>query len=155
MIVEAQVGIQGSRAAVWAAMADIEHAAGFIGGIESIEVLERPARGLVGLKWRETRMLFGKPAGAVKWVTEAVENEGYTTRAEEQGFVYTATLSLAEGPGGVTLTSAHDSRPQTFGARLMALPMGLFFKGAIRKALLQDLSDIKAVVERTRHAVAA
>ena len=148
MIVQAQVSIQGSRAAVWAAIADIENAADIVNGIESIEVLERPASGLVGLKWRETRMLFGKPASAVKWVTEAVENEFYTTRAEEQGFVYTATLSLAEGPGGVTLTSAHDSLPQTFGARLMTLPMGLFFKGAIRKALLQDLDDIKAAVER-------
>jgi len=148
VIVQAQVSIQGSRAAVWAAIADIENAADIVNGIESIEVLERPASGLVGLKWRETRMLFGKPASAVKWVTEAVENEFYTTRAEEQGFVYTATLSLAEGPGGVTLTSAHDSLPQTFGARLMTLPMGLFFKGAIRKALLQDLDDIKAAVER-------
>lgn len=147
MIVEAQVGIQDSRAAVWAVIADIENAADFINGIEAIEVLERPARGLVGLRWRETRMLFGKPASVVKWITEAVENEFYKTRAEEQGFVYTATLSLSEGSGGVILTSAHDSLPQNLGARLMGIPMGLFFKGVIRKALLQDLNDIKSAVE--------
>ena len=147
MIVEAQVGIQDSRAAVWAVIADIENAADFINGIEAVEVLERPARGLVGLRWRETRMLFGKPASVVKWITEAVENEFYKTRAEEQGFVYTATLSLSEGSGGVILTSAHDSLPQNLGARLMGIPMGLFFKGVIRKALLQDLNDIKSAVE--------
>jgi len=147
VIVEAQVGIQDSRAAVWAVIADIENAADFINGIEAVEVLERPARGLVGPRWRETRMLFGKPASVVKWITEAVENEFYKTRAEEQGFVYTATLSLSEGSGGVFLTSAHDSLPQNLGARLMGIPMGLFFKGVIRKALLQDLNDIKSAVE--------
>lgn len=30
----------------------------------------------------------------------------------------------------------------------MSLPMGLLFKGVARKALLQDLNDIKAAVER-------
>jgi hypothetical protein len=32
-------------------------------------------------------------------------------------------------------------------ARLKSLPMGLF-KGVIRKAILQDLNDIKSAVER-------
>ena len=49
--------------------------------------------------------------------------------------------------GGVTLTSAHDSQPQSIGARIMSIPMGLFFKGAIKKAVLQDLTDIKGAVE--------
>jgi hypothetical protein len=30
----------------------------------------------------------------------------------------------------------------------MSIPMGLFFKGVARKALLQDLNDIKAAVEK-------
>src|SRR4051812_40642248 len=60
MIVEAQVTISGSRAAIWAAITNIENASEFISGIKSIEVVEKPANGLVGLKWRETRMLFGK-----------------------------------------------------------------------------------------------
>src|SRR6266481_1897238 len=82
MIVEAQVTINGSRAAIWAAIANIENASETISGIENIEVLEKPANGLVGLKWRETRMLFGKPATVEKWITDAAENEFYKTRAE-------------------------------------------------------------------------
>ena len=62
MIVEAQVTINGSKAAIWAAITNIENASETISGIENIEVLEQPATGLVGLKLRETRMLFGKPA---------------------------------------------------------------------------------------------
>ena len=87
MLVEVQVTIDAPRAAIWAAMTDIENAAQTIRGIESIDIVQKPARGLVGLRWQETRMLFGKPATAEKWVTEAVENEFYKTRAESDGFV--------------------------------------------------------------------
>src|SRR5438046_817417 len=66
MIVEAQVTINGSKAAIWAAITNIENASETISGIEKIEVVEKPANGLVGLRWRETRMLFGKPATVEK-----------------------------------------------------------------------------------------
>lgn len=148
MIVEVQVEIKGSREAIWAAMTDIENASKIISGIDNIEVLEKPAHGLVGLKWAETRMLFGKPATAEKWITDAAENEFYKTRAESDGFVFVSTTSISESSGGMTLTSSHDSRPQTVVARLMSIPMVLFFKGVARKALLQDLNDIKAAVEK-------
>jgi hypothetical protein len=148
MLVEVQVTINGSREAVWAAITDIENAATFVSGIMKIEVLERPPTGLVGLKWRETRMLFGKPAAADKWITEAAENTSYKTRAEDGGFVFLSTITISEGGGGVTLTSIHDSRPQGLVAKVMSIPMRLFFKGVARKALLKDLIDIKAAVER-------
>jgi hypothetical protein len=148
MFVEAQVTVDGARAAIWAAVTDIENAAKIISGIENIEILEKPATGLVGLKWRETRMLFGKPATAEKWITNAVENEFYETRAESDGFVFLTTIRLSEGNGGITVTSSHDSQPQTIGARLMSIPMGLLFKGVAKKAILQDLNDIKAAVEQ-------
>jgi hypothetical protein len=147
MLVEVQVTINGSRAATWAAATDIENASKTISGIDKIEVLEKPASGLVGLKWRETRMLFGKPATAEKWITEAAENQFYKTRAESDGFVFLSTTTLSEGKGGITLASAHDSQPQSIGAKLMSIPMGLFFKGVAKKALLKDLNDIKSAVE--------
>jgi carbon monoxide dehydrogenase subunit G len=148
MIVEAQVTINGSKAAIWAAITNIENASETISGIENIEVLEKPANGLVGLKWRETRLLFGKPAAVEKWITDAVENEFYKTRAEDGGFVFLTTKSILESSGGMTLTEAHESKPQTIVAKLMSVTMLLLFKGVVRKALLQDLNDIKAAVER-------
>ncbi len=110
MIVEAQVTINGSKAAIWTAITDIANASETISGIENIEVLERPANGLVGLKWRETRMLFGKTATAEKWITDAAEKKSYKTRAESDGFVFLSTMA--------------------------------------KKALLQDLNDIKSAVEQ-------
>ena len=148
MIVEAQVTINGSKAAIWAVITNIENASETISGIENIEVLEKPANGLVGLKWRETRMLFGKPATAEKWITDAAENEFYKTRAEDSGYVFLSTMSISESNGGIMLTSSHDSRPQGIVARLMSIPMVIFFKGVAKKALLQDLNDIKSAVEQ-------
>jgi hypothetical protein len=148
VLVEVQVTITGSKPAIWAAMTDIENASKIISGIEKIEVVERPARGLVGLRWRETRMLFGKPATAEKWITDAAENEFYKTRAESDGFVFLSTMSLSGNDGRITLTSAHDSQPQTIAARLMSIPMVVLFKGVAKKALVQDLNDIKSAVER-------
>jgi len=148
MLVEVQVSINGSRAAVWAAITDIENAAKTISGIENIEILTLPASGLVGLKWRETRMLFGKPATADKWITDAAENQFYKTRAESDGFIFLSTTSIAESGSGITLASVHDSQPQTIATKLMAIPMRVLFKGVAKKALLQDLNDIKSAIEQ-------
>ena len=147
MLVEAQVTIKGSKAAIWAAMTNIEHASETISGIEKIEVLEKPAKGLVGLKWRETRMLFGKPATVEKKITHAAENEFYKTSAEDSGFVFLTTMRISERSGGMTLSSSHDSKPQGIVARLQSIPMVLF-KGVVRKAIMQDLNDYKSAVEQ-------
>lgn len=146
MIVEAQVTIHGSKATVWAALTDLEHAADIIRGVERIEIVERPANGLVGLRWRETRMLFGEPATVEKRITEARENEFYATRAEDGGFVFLTTHRITEDRGRITLTGIHETRPRGFVARLKSLPM-VFFKGVIRKAIMKDLEDIKKAVE--------
>ena len=148
MIVEARVTIDGSKAAIWSAIANIEGASEILSGVERIEVLEKPAHGLVGLKWRETRMLFGKPATVEKWITDAAENEFYKTRAESDGCVFLSTMSISESRNGMMLTSSHESKPQTIVAKLLSIPVGLLFKGVARKALLQDLNDIKSAVEQ-------
>ena len=45
------------------------------------------------------------------------------------------------------LTSSHDSRAQSIVKRLLSGPMMFLFKGVAKKALLQDLNDIKSAVE--------
>lgn len=147
MIVEVHVTINGSKAAVWAATTDIAHFAQLLSGVEKIEILERPVTGLVELKWKETRILFGKSTTVEKWITEATENEFYITRAEDGGFVFLTTNRISGSDGSVTLTGIHETQPQGFAARLKSLQM-VFFKGVIKKAILQDLNDIKAVVEQ-------
>jgi hypothetical protein len=148
MTVEEQVTINGSKAAIWATISNIENAPQTVSGIQSIEVVEKPANGLIGLKWRETRTLFGKPATAEKWITDAAENEFYTTKAESDGFVYLCTKRISESSGGVALTESHEFNPQTFAAKLMSIPMRFVIKTVAKKCIRQDLHDIKAAVER-------
>ena len=145
MIVEARVTIQGSRAAAWATLTDVDKAATIVRGIEAIEVVARPASGLVGLRWRETRILFGEAATVEKRITEATES-AYTTQAEDGGFVFVTTHRLEGSDGAITVVATHETRPQGFVAAVKSLPMFLF-KRTIQKAILQDLSDIKSAVE--------
>lgn len=147
MIVEARVTINGSRASIWAATTDIAHLAERLSGVEKIEIVEKPASGLVGLRWKETRLLFGQAATVEKWITEAQENAYYTTRAEQDGYVFVTTNRISGSDGNVTLAGSHETRPQGFAARLKSLPM-VFFKGVIKKAILRDLNDIKAAIEQ-------
>lgn len=147
MTVSASITIHATTSAVWAATTDIARFAELLSGVEKIEIVQRPATGLVGLKWKETRILFGKPATLEKWITEAKENEFYKTRAEQDGFVFITTNRITGSDGSVAFTAIHETILQGFAAKLKALPM-VFFKGVIKKAILQDLNDIKKVVER-------
>ena len=148
MIVEAKVLINGSIAAVWAAITEIADTETIVTGIMKIEMIDRPKDTLIGVRWRETRLLFDKPATVEKWITEATES-AFTTRAEDGGFVFVTTHRVSESNGGVTLVGTHETHPQGLVAAFKAMPMFLF-KGVIRKMILQDLNDIKSAVERSR-----
>lgn len=67
--------IQAPRERVWQIITDIAHAAKTISGLKELTVLERPAAGLIGLKWTETRVMFGKEAAETMWITAAAENQ--------------------------------------------------------------------------------
>ncbi len=149
MAIEVEVTIEGSKADVWNVITDIQNAADTITGIEEIEVLERPGDGLVGLKWKETRTIFGRTATEIMWITDVVENEMYKTRAESHGAVYITSLVVSEQGAKTRLTMAFDAAPQTLSAKVMAATTGIFFKKATKNALEQDLIDIKTAVEQT------
>src|SRR5690349_332290 len=110
MIVEGQITIKANKEKVWTTITNIRDAEKIISGIEKIEVLHEPANGLVGLKWRETRMYFGKPAAVDKWITGAVKNECYTTRSEMDGFIFLTTMAISENGEGTWLKSSHETK---------------------------------------------
>lgn len=147
MNVKVEQPIHATREKIWQVIADIDHAVNNINAIEKVEILERPPEGLKGLKWRETRTLFGKTATEVMWITEAVENQYYKTRAESHGAVYISTLSISGTGNNCTLTMEFESRAQSLGGKLLAAIFGRMFKNATKKAFIQDLGDIKKVAE--------
>ena len=147
MQVEAKVCIKGSKEEIWQVITDIENSAKTIAAIEKIEILEQPTAGLAGLKWRETRTMFGKSATEVMWITDFKENEFYETRAESHGAIYRSRLQVEEQDGETCLTMEFSGEARTLVSKIMSGIMGLFLKSATRKALQEDLEDIKAAVE--------
>lgn len=146
MKLKVQITINSSKEKVWKVITDIENSVNTIKGIEKIEILEKPADSFTGLKWRETRTMFGQTATEVMWITDAVENEYYTTRAESHGAIYTTELVLSDKGSSTELTMDFGAELVTFKAKLFSL-MGFLFIGATKKALKEDLEDIKAKVE--------
>lgn len=146
MIVETQISINSSKAAVWAAITDIQNATKIIKSIEKIEILHESPGNLIGLKWRETRMYFGKPAAIDKWITDAEENKFYKTKAAMDGFIFITTITISENDNSIRLTSSHETHAQNFFAKIKSLPM-IFFKGMLKKAIQQDLENYKLAAE--------
>jgi hypothetical protein len=148
MKVHVQIPINASKEAIWNTITDIEHAASHVKGIEHVEILERPKQGLVGLKWKETRTMFGKKATETMWITEAEPLKSYTTRAENHGAVYISRLYITEENGMNILHMEFTGIPQHFMARILGVIFGFMMKGATKKMLMKDLVDIKGHVER-------
>lgn len=147
MKVSVDVAINGTKEAIWQVITDIEGAVERIEGIQKVEVLEKPDDSFVGFKWRETRIMFGKEATEVMWVTDAEENKGYQTRAESHGAIYISTFTIEEKEDHCVLTMGFESQVVSIGGRLMDKVFGKMMKGATEKDLRKDLEDIKAYIE--------
>lgn len=138
--------IRAPRARVWEIITDIENAAETISAITELTVLERPNQGLLGLKWTETRVMFGKDAQETMWISAAEDQQWYETTAENHGAIYKSRLEIRDADEGVELSMRFDATPTNFKSRIMC---GMFslFQGSAKKALQQDLKDIKARAE--------
>jgi len=148
MNIHVEIPIQAPREKIWEIITNFEGAADRISGIQKVEILEKPQEGIIGLKWRETRIMFGKEATEVMWITGAKENEYYQTQAESHGSIYTTRLAISGGAVDThILYMSFTAEPQSLGAKVMAATLGGLFKNATKKALQKDLEDIKAAAE--------
>lgn len=148
MKLTAQINIDKPIEEVWNTITDIKNSKGFIQSITKIEVLEDPKNTLLGFKWKETRVMFGKEATEIMWITDFVENEFYQTRAESHGSIYISRLEVKSVDKKTQLTMSFSAEAQTLFAKIFSGLMGFLIKGSMRKAVIKDLSDIKAHVER-------
>ena len=149
MKLKAEIIINGTKEQIWQVITDIEGSIDRISAIEKIDILDKPESGMLGLKWEETRTMFGKSATEIMWITEVVENEYYQTRAESNGAIYKSRLKIEETGDKSKLTMEFEGAAQSAFAKIMSLLTGFMFKSATEKALQEDLKDIKAFVEKT------
>lgn len=147
MEVTTNLKVNSNKEAIWAVLCDIENAEKNISGIDRVEILNKPEQGMVGLKWKETRTMFGKEATEVMWITEAVENKYYRTRAESHGSIYKSTMSLEEKEGYCLLSMGFKGEAVSLGAKVSNFIFSKMIKKSLIKTMLVDLEDIKGVVE--------
>lgn len=155
MKISVDIEIDSSVESVWQAVSNIENADKMISAITALTVLEEPddEGSLVGLKWKETRKVFGKEADETMWITEYEENRYYATRAENHGAVYRSTMSVKEIGENTLLTLTFENSPSSLFVKVVSAVMGIFVKRAMTKMLDKDLQDIKQFVESSSDTV--
>ena len=147
MNVHVETTVNAPIADVWAVVTDIPNAAENISGVDDVEVLEKPAEGLVGLKWKETRTIGGRSATETMWITDVEEEGYYTTEARSHGAIYRTDIRLADAADGTLLSMEFGGEAQSLGAKIMSTVFGFMIKRSVKKALRKDLEDIKAAAE--------
>lgn len=141
------IEIKAQKEKVWKVITDIENSVNTISGIEKIEILNKPKDTLVGLKWKETRTIFGKSATETMWITEATENNYYKTRAESNGAIYQTILKLSEKENNTLLTMEFNSEAITIKGKIMTFIFGRMLNKSMKRLIKKDLIDIKNTVE--------
>lgn len=147
MNLEETIEVQASTEEIWAVITDIKGAEYRLSGIDKVEILYQPESGLVGLKWKETRTMFGKQAEETMWIIEAKAPEFYITEAHNHGMVYKSKMFIRRKEDLSILGMAFQADPQSLGAKIMAALSRLFMKKSMRKMMRRDLNELKAVIE--------
>lgn len=147
MQLSASVEIKRPIEQVWKTIIDFENCSNYIQAITKLEILNKPEDTLIGFKWKETRVMFGKEATETMWITDYAENDFYQTRAESHGSVYISRLTVESLGEDTRLTMSFSGEAQTFFVKLIAAIMGFMVKGSMKKAIAKDLDNIKNHLE--------
>ncbi|RVU83716.1 SRPBCC family protein [Leucothrix sargassi] len=150
MNISVNIEIERPLETVWKAVCNIKKADKMISAITRLKILEEPDEegSLVGLKWRETRKVFGKESDETMWIIDYQELSSYTTRAENHGAIYTSTISVKEVGENTLLTMAFSGTSNSRWTRFVAAVMSIFVKRSMIKMLDKDLLEIKEYIEK-------
>ncbi|UVE96788.1 SRPBCC family protein [Dietzia sp. B32] len=137
-------------ATVWAVLADIPEAHRTLSGVQAVEILT-PGPYQPGLRWRETRTMFGMKATEEMMVVAVEPPHSTTIVAENGGTEYKTVFTVTpDADGGSTLRMrfrAHTAHAPAV-SRVVMTVMGRFAEKSTRKTMEQDLADIAAEAER-------
>jgi carbon monoxide dehydrogenase subunit G len=133
--------VAGSPEAVFDLFSDLARAAERVSGITSLELLTDGPVG-VGTRFRETRLMFGKPATEEMEVTVFERPRRYTIECHAHGTHTVSVFSLVAAGDGTDLTVDLSTTPTTLGAKLFA-PIAKMFMGTMRKCIESDLDDLE------------
>ena len=147
MLLRLETSIDAPRERVFSVLSDISAWPVRISGIDHVEFLtEGPVR--VGTRFRETRQMHGREATEEMMVAELVAPERMVLTAENHGAQYRAAHFVeVAGPSSSRLLIEFEGRPVSlFG--WLCMPLAVLFKGAVKRAMLADLADLKRAAEQ-------
>lgn len=151
MKVQEAITIPATKEQIWRVISDIRHAHEHISAIKRLVIIEQPKEGLKGLKWQETRSIFGKDATEVMWITEAKTNEFYTTQAQSHGCDYFSEMRIISRSSQCQLIMSFEGVAISWFAKLMNVLMAKVMNQQLRKTIQADLTDIKQAVLAISH----
>jgi len=117
-----------------------------VSGIKKIEFLAKGGRPEVGMKWRETRVMFGREATEEMWITEIKPNQSYVVEAESHGTKYRSTYEFIDKGRETEVKLEFAGIPVSFAAKIMSV-LGVIFASSVKRALADDMADLKKVIE--------
>lgn len=144
--VEVQETIAAPPDRVFRIATDLGNIAETMSGIDSAEVLSEGPFG-VGTRWRETRTLYGREATEEMWVTGVDAPRSYIVEAESHGSRYRTNLTFEPADRGTRVTMVFAAHPVSFLSRLFSFLLGGAMLKSVKKALAQDLTDLKRAAE--------
>ncbi|WP_062135363.1 SRPBCC family protein [Demequina aestuarii] len=144
----AQREINAQPREVWNVITDIDGAADVLSGVIAIDRLEGQGYE-VGVRWRETRRMFGKEASEEMWVAAVDAPRSTTIEAESSGTRYSTVFTCEPRGLGTLLSVAFTGETvnPSFGQRMAWALFGAMGRKASEKALTQDLEDIGRAAE--------
>lgn len=130
---------------VFAMASDFPNAASIVEGITGVEMLTGgPVR--VGTQFRETRVMFGKPATETMEVVAFDPPRSYTLRAGSCGAEFVSEVRCVPDGAGTRLEIEMRCRPVSLFAKLMS-PLSGLMMGSMTKLIAKDLADIARAAE--------
>ncbi len=146
MRITVQLKIDAPPDVAFALVADIPGWPRVISGVQSVDMLT-PGPVAVGTRFRETRVMFGRQATEEMTVAEIEAPLRLIFTAFNHGTAYRAEHLFEAHGGGTKLVLAFEGRPATLLARLLT-PLGLLFRGTVKRQLEADLADLAREAER-------
>jgi len=131
--------------AVFHTVADPERFTKAIVGVTRLEFLTKTTSG-VGTRFRQTRLMKGKPSTMDFEITEYVENQRVRIVNQTHGTVWDSVFTIEPEGATTRLTMRMDAKTEQRAVRFM-LPFVCFL---VRKAVGVDLDDVKAACEGRR-----
>ncbi|MFG0275012.1 MAG: SRPBCC family protein [Phycisphaerales bacterium] len=137
--------IDAPRERVFEMSSDIGAAPDRISGIKKVEILTDGPIGK-GTRFRETREMFGKEHTETLEFVAFDPPRSFGIDCESSGVLFVSRFTFESDGAGTRVTLDMRSKSLTMKARLMA-PMMLLCRGAVKKAMRQDLAGIKRAAE--------